>query len=177
MGKVYGTDGNKMAAGVIWQVKPYYWIEKNQSKGIIAESFKYIKDGCPSKRKDLSNLEEIAVMSSLSEFYKTFTSTDQHPYDSGSLLGVTSLTARWLPVIQEFSKETMDNRSMTEKTLFTEPKSSVVVHKMKISLFYKLKLGILKTQHILVLSFLCAIIFAILVWFAVSVGTTLSYQG
>lgn len=108
------------------------------------------------------------MLSSLREFYDTFKGVNEYPYDVGRLAGVTGLTARWLPVIQEFDKGILDNRSMTEKTLFTEPHSSVVVHKTRISLFFKLKKGIWKTRHILVLSFLSAIIFAILVWFAVS---------
>ena len=159
------------ATGVLWEIKPYYWINKetNKSQGIIAESFETIKEGClNSNGSKMENLESTVIFDSLETFYQTFRNLQGNPYQSGVLENVTYMSARWLPVIQEFGEEHYLNRSMTEKTLFTEPKSSVVVHREKISLFYKLKLGIWQTKHILVLSFLSAIIFAILVWFAVS---------
>jgi len=166
----HGTAMEK-ATGVLWEIKPYYWIDKdtNRSQGIIAESLQMIKDGCfNSNDSKMENLETTVILDNLETFYETFRNFQASPYQSGILENVTHLSARWLPVIQEFGVDHYANRSMTEKTLFTEPKSAVVVHREKISLFYKLKLGIWQTKHILVLSFLSAIIFAILVWFAVS---------
>ena len=158
-----------ISTGIIWQVKPYYYKEGNETKGIIAESFKLIKSGCKvNKTENVENLNETVMLDSLKQFYDIFRDNQGYPYEVGILKDVTSLSAKWLPVIQEFDKNFYENRSMTEKTLFTEPKTAVVVKRDKISLFYKLSLGILQTKHILVLSFLSAIIFAILVWFAVS---------
>ena len=161
----------RKGTGIIWEIEPYYWIDKetNETKGIIADSFAMIKTGCLINQTKQENLEQTFIPTSLKEFREIFQDVNKYKYGQGPLANITSETAIWLPVIQEFNRSIYDLRNMTEKTLFMEPKTSVIVHRQRISLFYKLKLGILQTRHILVLSFLSAIIFAILVWFAVSI--------
>lgn len=169
------VDGNNVvikdvANGVMWQLKPYIFRNENgEMEGIIYKTYDSIQRTCmnlDAVKSQTETLEETVVHDSLESFDRLFESDVQ--YGQGNLTNVTKDFSVWLPIVKEYDRELLKNRSVTDVTFLYSPHIAVIVKKSKISLFYKLQLGIQQTRHIVVISVLCAIVFAILIWVAVS---------
>lgn len=163
------SEATATAKAVLWYVKPYIFFNEatNRTEGIIIDAYANIKDACRDhKSRIVENLLRIIELNTLKEFDQLFEGPEI--YGAGNLSGLTNGTTVWLPAIKEYNPAAMKKRGVIDKTLFYSPSIAAVFQKSKISLFYKLQLGIINTQHIVVISVICAIIFAILIWLAVS---------
>ena len=135
-----------------YDLNPYIYEDKNGTMlGIIPEIMKELSLECDI---EFNYTLKIDSAKNLSIFMKDI---EKMQSNSGDWL--------WLPLNQHIPKETIKTLNLTTlKILYSG--IDILVHKNHFNVFLKVKIGLVKCQHLFLGGFMLSIIFGSLIWFA-----------
>ena len=151
---------------VYWEIRPFFYMENGQTKGMIAEYFHQLRLYCLSHQQllHLQSKQEneqkfVNLLTDLTKRYKT-----------GQLLNVTQKKAVWFPMTTIINETILDARNVRQDVLFFSPYIALVVKRDKIVIQYKLVIGILSCGQLFLTAAMLGVIYSMSIWLSVSIN-------
>ena len=140
-----------------YELPPYIYKSKNGSlQGIFPEIFQDLSRKCYTRYKYDLRFNYSLDMMSANNFSTYMNQEDK--------MGRMAANRLWLPLTQRVSEETMSKLNLKAYRILPSG-IDIIVHRDKIGVFAKIKVGIFECRHLFLIGLMLSIIFGVLIWF------------